>query len=249
MIACAACAVVPLLGCNKDNAQAATSSGVTTPAVAAATAKPDTTSAKKGPLEGRCENETSDAPYGSLYFYPGKGELFVTLDGDNSSRIPITVTKTDPDKTTFTYRWAGSGVKVATTETATVGWVGTQKWSFDFETIKDSVCHPVADDLFTKKLPEIGIAAGKYLDAKSNDTITVVAESQKLIDEEKGKTTILYYRVRSKSDDAGIKLIGSWEAPNDSSPEVWGSIVVTVVGEDVMIQFNKTLTRKYSPVK
>ena len=105
------------------------------------------------------------------------------------------------------------------------------------------------DALFYKKLPEVGITAGKYLDAKNNDMFTIVAESQKLIEEEKGKTAIWYYRVRSKSEDAGVKIFSTTETPSDSTPVAWGSWTVSKVGEDILVSFNGKFTRTYSPVK
>jgi hypothetical protein len=239
-------AILMVAGCKNSAAQGFADGGSPTTA-SPSKADPEPTP-KKPAIRGRCENETTDTPYGSLYFYPDKNELFTTI-GESASRLPISVIKTEPEKITFSYKWQGKGETIPTTNSATVAWVGTKKWNFDFESIKDSVCHPMDDDLFYKKLPEVGIVAGKYLDAKSNDMISVVAESQKLIEDEKGKTSVWYYRVRSKSDDAGVKIFSTTEAPSDSTPVVWGSWTVSKVGEDILIGFNGKFTRTYSPVK
>jgi hypothetical protein len=174
--------------------------------------------------------------------------LFTTV-GDFAQRIPVTVVKTEPNKVSFAYKWASKGDDLGTTANASVSWIGTQKWSFDFEGLKDSICHTVEDNLFYKKLTELGIAPGKYLDSKDNDMITIVADSQKLINEVKGETVIWYYRVRSQSGEAGITLYTSNEAPSDSKNKAWSNWNISKSGEDFLITYNGKMTRAYSPVK
>jgi hypothetical protein len=65
-------AVLAVSGC-KEEAEAAPEDA----SPAAETAAPEAVPSKaeeqtRPPLVGRCENESSDVPYGSLYFYPEK---------------------------------------------------------------------------------------------------------------------------------------------------------------------------------
>jgi len=199
-------------------------------------------------IDGRCDNETADNTAGSYYFYPENREMFITMNGF-AIRIPIDVAgaASADNKVSLTYKWVDD--EKVTTGSGTVGWIGTQKWSLNFDTIKDSVCHPVTDDLFYKKLPELGLSANKYLDAANNDIMTIIADSQKLISEEKGKTIIFFYRVRSKSDDAGITIYASMNAPSPDTSSVWPAMTLTPLGGDLVIKYNEKLTRKYTLVK
>jgi hypothetical protein len=206
------------------------------------------TAVEKPQIRGRCENESSDNPFGSLYLYPDKKELFITMNGF-ASRIPVVISKEDEKKTEFTYKWHAKDDGPVENGTAVVSWIGTKKWKFDFDSIKDSICHPIADDLFYKNLTALGIKAGKYLDAKNNDMIDVVADAQKIISEEKGKTNIVFYRVRSKSEDAGVTVYGSFKPPSESENQLWSEWTITTLGEDLVIAYSKELTRRYSPVK
>lgn len=200
-------------------------------------------------LVGRCENESSDVSYNSLYFYPNKRELFLTLDS-KAYRVPLTITKEDEQKIDFSYKLdpeeGGSAPKSAA---GAVSWIGTKKWSFIFETLKNSICHPIEDDIFYKNLTEIGLQAGKYLDSRNNDMIEILNEGQKLVSEEKGEMEIIYYRVRSTSKDSGITVYASLDQPSDSKSQRWTEWVISTLGEDIVIKYDSEMTRRYSIVK
>ena len=241
-------AVLAVSGC-KEEAEAAPEEASPAAETAAPEAAPRKAEEQTRPrLVGRCENESSDVPYGSLYFYPEKKELFFTLN-NAASRVPVTVSKEDEKAVEFSYKWAPDAETAATSAAATASWIGTQKWSFAFDSLKNSICHPVEDDLFYKNLTELGLKAGKYLDSRNNDMIEVLPDAQKLVSEENGKTNIVYYRVRSKSDDVGVTVYGSFEQPSDSKSQLWAEWVFTALGEDIVVKYNDKITRRYAAVK
>jgi hypothetical protein len=202
--------------------------------------------ASKPKLSGRCENETTDSPYGSLYFYPEKKELFVTHNGF-AARYPLLVTKEDETRTDFTYK--SKVDDVVETDVGAFSWVGTEKWRFDGGKRKDSICRPVDDTLFYKSVSSLGIKPGKYLDAQRNLSLEILADAQKMIVEEQGRTKLLFYRVRSQSPDSGLTLYADFGAPSDSTSSLWPEWTLTTVGDSVLLTLGTNDPFRLAPVK
>lgn len=227
-------------GCDKKDTPTATS-GV------AAVASTKGGSAKK--IQGRCDNETTETPYGSVYFYPENREMFFTLDS-MAMRVPVDVTgaANDDGKVSFGFKWRPE--KEIVNGSGTVSWVGTSKLNFDFDIIKDSICHPVIDTNFYKNLtePEFGIKADKYLDAKNHDFMTFQANSQKILNEIKSETIQWFYHIRGKTE-AGITIYASSTPPTQDKPVNFAEWNLSTMGDDIIIRYSEKLTRKYSLVK
>ena len=175
---------------------------------------------KTAPVEfvGRCVNETAGNPNQSIFFFPRKSEMFLYLGTAGAVRVPVSVTEQTPDSLAFTFRWSEKD-EPPSTHSAKVSVVGS-KWSFDFDTLKDSVCHPAPAADFYKLLPDLGFPAGKWEEKKKRATIVIAADAQAWILVDHSDNKKVHYRVIEHTDDSVVVAL-YFSTPTDSDDEAW----------------------------
>ena len=87
-------------------------------------------------------------PTSRLYFFPKKGEMFLYFGNNGAVRVPVAATDEEPRKLAFTFRWSEKD-EPPSTHVGSVSATGN-KWVFDFDTLKDSTCHPTEAANFYK---------------------------------------------------------------------------------------------------
>ena len=180
---------------------------------------------------GKCVNETSGTPYQSLFFFPKKNEMFLYLGTTGAFRVPITITDQAPRKVSFTFRWSEKD-ELASTRTGSVTAVGN-KWQFDLDTLKGSLCHPSPAPDFYKMLPDVGFAAGKWEDKKEHFSIVIAADAQQWIVMQKSESSTVYYRIVENSE-SGAVVTSYGKTPSDADDEAWAVTHLTRSGDTIV---------------
>lgn len=150
-------------------------------------------------FEGKCVNETSGTPYQSIFFFPKKAEMFMYLGTTGAIRVPVSVTDRTPRKVSFTFRWSEKD-ELPSTRTGSVTAAG-QKWQFELDTLKGSLCRPSPAPDFYRQLPDLGFPAGKWEDRKEHFGNINAADAQAWILSQKGQNTTIHYRVLEHTDN------------------------------------------------
>jgi hypothetical protein len=169
-------------------------------------------------FSGKCTNETSGTLYQTIFFFPKKGEMFLYLGTKGAMRVPIAVTDEGRRKVEFTFRWSEKD-ELATTRTGRVSAVGN-KWQFDLDTLKGSLCRPAAAPDFYKMLPDLGVPAGKWEDKKERFGIVIAADAQAWILAQKGQNATVHYRVVEHTEN-GVVVTTFGKTPGDADDEAW----------------------------